>query len=196
MIEVIGDIFELAFSGNYDMLLVTTNGCVDRFGRNVMGAGFAKAIKELVPETAQTLGTFLQRQRERLKDVPRADVIEPWNIPYRIGSWKGVHLFSFPTKPTTVTVTENSLLPKYFPKFRTGQRVEGWMGFSQISLIERSAEFIANLVSTSLVIERVILPRAGTENGGLPWLDVKEVLDKYFDERYTVVELDKGQRRV
>src|ERR1700704_2000722 len=99
MIEIFGDIFEIAFSGEYDILLVPTNGSVDRFGKNIMGAGFAKAIKELVPETTQTLGTFLQLQRERLKDVPHADVIEPWNFPYKIGTWKGVHLFSFPTKP-------------------------------------------------------------------------------------------------
>lgn len=192
MLEVTGNIFDLAFadSTGYRLLLVTTNGgWSPRNGHAIMGAGFAHAVKELFPQAPETLGTFLRMYYERLKDQPYAEVREPWNIPYPIGERNGCHLFSFPTKPTRVTVTKTSLLPRFFTLQQMGMRIEGWKAKSQLPLIERSAKLITDLVGTeSSVIEKIFLPRVGTLNGGLAWDQVKEVLDKYMDDRYIVVE--------
>ncbi len=192
MLEISGDIFQLISQDPcpYNMLLVPTNGAVDRFGNAIMGAGFAKSVKDLVPETALKLGTWLTVQRKLLMKHPSSEETEPWNFPYRIGVYQGVHLFSFPTKSTKVTVTADSIIPRYRGKYELGQQIDGWMGVSQLPLIERSAKFIAELVNqVPLLIERVILPRVGTGEGALDWeTEVKPILDKYWDDRYTVVE--------
>lgn len=190
MIEVKGNIFNIALAEDapVNIMLVTTNGCWNsRDGKAIMGAGFARAVREQFPKVSENLGLFLSLNHKRFKDTPRASVIEPWNIPYKLGKQGNCHLFSFPTKPTQVTITKESVLPKYYDFKIHGMTTEGWKGYSQLSLIERSAEYIAELMNSSF-IERVYTVRPGCSNGGLEWAQVKPVLDKYFDSRYTIVE--------
>ena len=192
MIEVSGDIFDLAFQCKEpNILLITTNGVWNSEGKAILGRGIAKTAKELFPQTPETLGTFLRMNYNRLKDRARADVEEPWNIPYRIGMKGQTHIFSFPTKPTKITVTKTSILPKYFSQRQMGMRIEGWKGFSLPSLIERSAKYISTLVGeTPSLIERVFSIRPGCANGGLSWENqVKPLLEQYFtDDRFVIVE--------
>ena len=194
MIETKGNIFDLALKCDVpNILLVTTNGCWDpRTGNAIMGAGIAKAAKEMFPDCSKTLGTFLRVHYERFKDMsPGIDIKEPWNLPYRIGMNNNTHIFSFPTKPTKITVTKTSILPKYFSQRQMGMFIEGWKGFSLLPLIERSAEFIAGIVGDEpSLIERVFSIRPGCANGGLDWeSQVKPLLDKHWDSKYTIVEL-------
>ena len=191
MFEMTGNIFDLAFnSPGPNILLIMTNGCWTSKGDAVMGRGIAKAAKELFPDCSKTLGTFLRLHYEHFKDYPGSEEGEPWNVPYKIGMHGDTHVFSFPTKPTKVTVTKTSILPRFFSERQMGMRIDGWKGFSLLPLIERSAKFIASLVGEKpSFLERVFLPRVGTLNGGLEWDDVREVLEKYFnDDRYIVVE--------
>lgn len=193
MKEVRGNIFDLAFEEDAPptILLVTTNGVWDGHGDAVMGAGFAKAVREYFPDCPNTLGIFLRMHYNRLKDKPRADIEEPWNLPYKIGAKDAVHLFSFPTKPTKVTVTPKSVLPKYYSQRQHAMRIEGWKAYSQLPLIERSAKYIAGLLEgNQAVIQRVLSTRPGTLNGGLSWeSQVKPLLAQYFvDDRFIIVE--------
>lgn len=188
MIEVVGNIFDLAYTCEVPtILLVPTNGCLDSHGRAVLGAGFAKAVKEYFPECSSALGTCLRTQYERLKHTENAENLEPWNIPYKIGRQGDCHLFSFPTKATYVTMDKALVLPRYFSQQNIGQKTEGWKGYSQLSLIERSARYIVGIVENSK-IQCVFSTRPGTSNGGLHWSQVKPLLEKFFfDDRFIIV---------
>jgi hypothetical protein len=188
MIELKGKIFEMAFQDTLpNLLLITTNGCWNEKTKTaIMGAGIAKAAKEMFPDSPKNLGTILSIQFNRFKEYEN----EPWNIPYKIANKNNTHVFSFPTKPTRVLVTETSILPKFFSRSQLGKNIEGWKARSPLWLVERSAKFIAELVGESpSFIEQIFLPHVGCDNGGLDWeTQVKPVLDKYMDDRYTVVE--------
>ena len=191
MIELTGDIFKIAFReyGTYDAFLVTTNGFWNAKGEAVMGAGVARTMKERYPDIPKTLGTFLRENHKRMKDDAGAKEREPWNVPYCIGKGvRGVNIFSFPTKPTFIYRKEDAL-DCYTYEFDRENRLPGWKGKGSLSLIERSAQlFHAWVESAPLIFKHIILTRPGCGNGQLSWSEVKPVLDKYFDERYTLVE--------
>lgn len=67
----------------------------------------------------------------------------------------------------------------------------GWKEKASYDLIDESCE---KLVSIFQRMNRafIYLVRPGCGNGGLGWEDVKPVLDKWLNDRYVVVERDKG----
>lgn len=196
MKEVKGNILQEIAKGTHEsILLVTTNGYFSSKGVNVMGAGFAKAVLDRIPGIDSTLGTILKVQHMRLKRMENADTEEPWNIPYKIGTYKildkhkTTHIFSFPTKPTRVMVRKETVLPRFYSTSRIGETVEGWKAYSQLPLIERSAKFIRDFIDESPLIERVLSVRPGCSNGGLDWeSQVRPVLEPYFDDRFIIME--------
>jgi len=190
MIEIVGDIFtELKRDSRspYSMVLVPTNGCVTKDGRAIMGAGFAKAVRDRYPSVQEVLGQYLQHNRKRQKQEPN----EPWNVPYLLGvTFEHTYIFSFPTKPSTLIYEDSNVLPQYARHLRRGCRVEGWKGKADLHLIERSAVFISRLVDDATdILRTILLPQVGCGYGELSWeTDVRPLLAKYFDQRYTVVK--------
>ena len=62
----------------------------------------------------------------------------------------------------------------------------GWELKSVPSLIRDSAERLARFADQKKWKE-VIVPRPGCGNGGLPWEDVKEILEPIFDDRFLII---------
>ena len=61
-----------------------------------------------------------------------------------------------------------------------------WWEKADLKLIEESAKQLASLCPQ----EEIYLPRVGCGNGKLDWKDVKPILEKYFDDRFIIVELE------
>ena len=59
-----------------------------------------------------------------------------------------------------------------------------WFEKADLELIEQSAKQLLYVVDRP-----IYLPMVGCGNGRLAWKDVKPVLDKYFDDTFTVVAL-------
>lgn len=59
-----------------------------------------------------------------------------------------------------------------------------WWENSDIKLIEDSAKFLSQYWFGN---KNIYLPRVGCGNGKLIWNDVKLILEKYFDDRFIVV---------
>ena len=80
----------------------------------------------------------------------------------RVGFFKPYNVFTFPTK-------------------------HNWYEKSDLVLIEQSALHLSMAVNW-LEFDKVYLVRPGCSNGKLQWPDVKPVIEKYFDERFIVVQ--------
>lgn len=66
-----------------------------------------------------------------------------------------------------------------------------WHERADPELIRRSAEqFVA--LADKFGYERVVMPRLGSGNGGLPWREVRPLLEEVLDKRFTVVTFPKG----
>lgn len=62
-----------------------------------------------------------------------------------------------------------------------------WEMGASLQLIEQSAAQLAQLVH-AMGVSRVYMVRPGCGNGGLKWEDVKPILNRHLDARFTVVE--------
>lgn len=65
-----------------------------------------------------------------------------------------------------------------------------WWKEADINLIERSADQLRILSDGMMISEndqQIYLPRVGAGNGRLKWDVVKSILEKYLDDRFTVV---------
>lgn len=60
-----------------------------------------------------------------------------------------------------------------------------WREKADLNLIEKSCK---ELVKEAPRQDNIYMVRPGCGNGGLDWKDVKPVLEKYLDDRFTVVE--------
>jgi hypothetical protein len=63
-----------------------------------------------------------------------------------------------------------------------------WWELAEFWLIERSCQELVELVTT-LEWETVWMVRPGCGSGGLDWINVKPILEKYLDGRFTVCSL-------
>ena len=141
------DIFSLLKSG--DALTVPTNGMVKVDGSLVMGAGFAKQMNDKTNgELAKYLGT---------------KVLSEGNIVHYAGMYKGVYLFSFPTK-------------------------SDWKNNSDIKLIEKSAIRLYSMLSDNDKINKIYMPFPGIGKGNLREDVVLEVLENILDTRFILVK--------
>lgn len=64
-----------------------------------------------------------------------------------------------------------------------------WNEEADLELIERSTKELVALADFN-EWDEVLMPRPGCGNGRLDWRQVKDVLERYLDERFTVVTFD------
>ena len=89
-------------------------------------------------------------------------VKEHGNVPYHIAEYR---IISFPTKHHY-----------NYP--------------SDIDLIENSARLVAKIADT-MSLENIVMPEVGCGLGSLEWNDVKKVIGKILDDRFTVISKRK-----
>jgi len=171
--EIKGNILD--YIGKRSIVCVTTNCFVKKNGENVMGAGNAKDFKNAYPDLPFSIGVGL-------KFGPGPSIVK--SIPIVDGrKVKNTYIMTFPTKPDYVVVKKDktNILPIYRDKCSKGQKVPGYMGYSDLELIRKSADFInfeIQIMEKYKVpwIHGVIIPKPGIENRGLTWKKVKKVL--------------------
>jgi len=61
-----------------------------------------------------------------------------------------------------------------------------WYKDAELAIIERSCQQL-NLMTTAYTFDHIYMPRVGCGNGNLHWNEVKPILEKYLDRRYTIV---------
>lgn len=183
MRERVGNIWD--YVGNpKTAIVVTTNGCIDKKGEAVMGAGIARQAKERYPMTARRLGNFLSHNA--LLGEHRED---EWNIPYLIN--RDPLIFSFPTKPARVVATIDNLhIMEEYRNVPKGTILPGWKAMSDLKIIERSAILLVQFVKP-LGLKEIVLPQPGCGHGGLDWIFVDEVIRPIFDDRFLILYYER-----
>lgn len=165
MIETKADLFEMIFEEKTDAICITTNGQVLTDGRAAMGGGCAGVCARKYPETAIRLGKCLTNFAT--------------NQPFVIGALdkQGKYL-----EPTMKLIKARRFKCLVF-SFPTIDRI---LDGAKLNLIEQSAMELKVLVDR-FELRGVIVPRPGCGIGGLSYREVKPVLERFFDDRFTVV---------
>jgi hypothetical protein len=147
-----------------DAICIPTNGFVKKCGECVMGAGVAKQAAQKFPDLPKKVGDFLKANGNRVGVVY-----------YIVNSSKNeckcpdyTYLLTFPTK-------------------------YNWFEDSDPALIEKSCQELLDF-TTRIGWTNVILPRPGCANGNLKWADVKPICEKYFDDRFTIVDINGDKK--
>lgn len=87
-----------------------------------------------------------------------------------------------------VTSHGNKIMAAYVPGYKgliIGFPVKyNWWEKADLLLIEESCKQLVEFVSPD---DTCVLPRPGCGNGKLKWEDVKPILEKYLDDRFTVI---------
>ena len=183
-----GDLWEEISTGDYDAVLIPTNGAYKASGEAIMGAGVARQAKDRYPSICPFLGKMLKANLERMDDEEGTNrIAEPWNVPYKIGKTENDTLiFSFPTKPTWAYTSPDNyhIVTRYRQEAKGKERVPGWQSKSSLPLIDRSARLIS---AVTREFSQIALPTVGTGQGELTAKEVIEVLEAHFDDRFVVV---------
>lgn len=166
MLEAKGNIF----TAKCDALCITTNGYVARNGDAVMGRGCAKQAAEYVPNLKSTLGKLLKNRG---------------NVVHVIHYQNYTYLLSFPVKPHSIVLGDDREVVRHMRgKFKIGDTVPGWACVADYNMIVESALQLVDLTDR-MGWEKVILPRPGCGAGELDWEEIKPMLEKFFDDRFT-----------
>lgn len=171
-----GNIFEYAKNQNKTgeniAVAVTTNGILRMNGYAVMGAGIAKYAKEHLHIANLTM----------LKSITGMEFLEENNtIDYVLGKMlklHGNHAFYLGLWYDDVTDFTCGIV--------TMPTKWDWREDSDVDLIARSADemMTAKLVNN---LTNVYLPAPGCSNGKLSFSDVKPVISKILDDKFTCV---------
>lgn len=148
------------FAETGDAICITTNGAIKCNGCGVMGAGVAKIAAQRFPQLPKKLGTSLKQ----------------------LGNH--VAVLDFITRPTA----NECKCPDYtyivsFPVKHM------WYDTADMALIEQSCQELVAMADRTGWKE-ISLPRPGCANGKLNWADVKPLCEKYFDDRFTIVDIN------
>lgn len=172
--EIKGNILD--YVGKRKAICITTNCFVKKNGDNVMGKGNAKDFKDAYPDLPASIGISLKfgTGPSIVKSIPTISNKEI----------KNTYIITFPTKPDYVIVEKGmaNILPFYRDKCIKGQKVPGFMAYSDLELIRKSADllnFTINIFKKHNINDwkcGVVVPKPGIESGGLKWKDVKKVL--------------------
>jgi hypothetical protein len=173
--EIKGNIWD--FIGRSNVICITIN-LYFKNDKNIMGAGIAKEAKERYPELPHNVAFIYDNfgfdthilMTEHLTKM-KNNILTGINI---------THIIGFPTKPAWVRVnkTRSNILPYYrtLPFVFAGKDIPGYMGYSDLELIKKSAKYLKKKIELAGFWNRVILPKPGCSHGGLQWNNVKEAL--------------------
>lgn len=172
------DIFSLV--GTVDALAITTNGCVKKDGTNVMGKGVAKKANELWPGLNVALGSLIKINGNHVHIII--------NI-------KGTCIISFPTKPESMYILDDSDLNQKVvsymrPKMKVASYCPGWACKSDLQLIDQSCAELKALTDDK-GWKSVALPKPGCACGELMWEEVSVILSNYFDDKFLICNLEE-----
>lgn len=161
MREVKGNLFDYPA----DAICITTNPIVNAKGLAVMGAGVALEAARRYPWIRKALAVRLQAR--------------PWA--------NALFVFDpldYEESPTFWPVGEDEPPPKVvaFPV------KHHWREPADYGLIRSSAYKLVT-ITDAMGWETVALPRPGCGNGGLPWPDVRRLIDPLLDDRFVIVDL-------
>lgn len=170
--------------GEVDAICVTTNGCIKRNGRAVMGRGIARTACDLFPNIDITLAADLRSEGLRVVTLCQP----PDNTA----------IVAFPTKGTDYVLTEEDVTSGAYKQFvmpdflasqlrrpTPGSVVPGWACRSDLALIRQSCQQLVELTNQTGWTE-IHLPMPGCGNGGLQPQHVRPILEEHFDDRFTV----------
>jgi hypothetical protein len=162
------DLFETIFEDKVDAICITTNGQFGEDGRAFMGGGCAGICAKRWPETAFRLGKCLKNFMT--------------NTPFVIGALdkEGKYI-----EPNLKLIKEHKFKCLIFSFPTIDNLIDG----AKLSLVRQSAEELKKLVDR-FDLRNVIVPRPGVGIGGLEWKDVKEVIEPFFDDRFTIVSFE------
>ncbi len=147
------------FDETGDAICITTNGAIKCDGCAVMGAGIAKEAAIRFPELPKKLGMNLKT----------------------LGNH--VTVLDFISRPT-----DNECKCPKFTYIVAFPVKTMWYDKADLSLIEQSCKELVD-ITTRTGWTKVSLPRPGCLNGKLSWEEVKPICEKYFDDRFTIVDL-------
>lgn len=196
MHEIKGNLFD---QKDADVICITTNGCCNKQGANIMGAGCAGEAKRLWPDIEYLIGEQISRygnQVHRLT-VPQKDGTPGFIVGGSFQEQKGglpYHLFTFPTKPAICTYA--ALLPTYRKRYwetSSARYYPGWMAKSSLDIITHSAAQLVDLVNQLFATkqgsyDKVVIPQPGCGAGGLSWEDdVSPILRSILDNRFYTI---------
>ena len=159
------DLFETIYEDDVDAICITTNGHYDKEGRAAMGGGCAGVCAKRWPETAFRLGKCLKNMMV--------------NVPFVLGALneKGEYI-----EPNLKMIKERKFKTLIF-SFPT---INNLMDGGNLDLIKNSARELKILVD-KFGLRGVVIGRPGVGIAGLNWIDVKPVLEEFFDDRFIVV---------
>jgi hypothetical protein len=138
------------------IVCVTTNGVLNKDGKNIMGKGNAGAMAKLLPFLPYKMGMFLKLYGHNVGFI-----------------WKGI--ISFPTKPEFGTIED--ALPFYRDRYGNNPNVKvpGYWCKSSIDLVRKSMDQLNQLV-TMYELSNVYLPIPGVGNGQLTMEEINPIL--------------------
>ena len=169
MKELKGNLWEM----ECDAVCISTNGFIKNNGECVMGRGCAKEAAEFFPEIPKLLG-------DRIKKYG--------NVVQTIRHFEGVAILSYPVKPemNPFLADKDEVVKHMRDKYKLGDQVPGWACVALINIIEQSAKQLVELADRH-GWKKVLIPQVGCGAGELNWSEVKPILDKILDDRFTAV---------
>ena len=164
MIELTGDMFEVAGDEAFDALCITTNGFLKNDGNAVMGRGCAKQAALRWPDmhegTAVSIVSFpVKPTRKQFGSIEERNA---GCVQHMVGRWGPGDL-----------------------------NIPGWAVKADINLIVKSAGELVHLANT-LEWDKILLPRPGCGAGELTWEDVHPRLKDILDNRFYCITFEEG----
>jgi len=186
--EIKGNIWD--YIGKCDAMCIPINLYM-KDEKNIMGAGLAKELKERYPEIPHSIffiynnfGFDIHILMTEHLTKSKNNIITGINTTLILG---------FPTKPEWIRVNKSrsNVLPYYKTKpfVFAGKDIPGYMGYSDLKLIKKSATILKRKIE--ITGWKVILPKVGTGKGELEWKNVKKVLEEvglYQMNEVTIIE--------
>jgi len=148
------------FEETGDAICITTNGAIKCNGCGVMGAGVAKEAAIRYPQLPKKLGSNLKQLGNHVNILDF--IIHP--TPSECKCPKYTYIVAFPVKHM-------------------------WYDNADLTLIEQSCKELVAMADR-IGWQNVSLPRPGCMNGKLEWATVKPICEKYFDDRFTIVDIN------
>ena len=160
--------------GKADAICITSNGFVKKDDKAVMGRGIALEARNKFKGIDLWLGRAIKRNGNIVNFLQKEG--KTWIISFPVK--RDFLIYDYPV--------EDKLVKHMKGKFRPDQIVPGWALKAELTDIALSAQLLKYTIDNH-EWKSVYMTQPGCHNGELNWSDVEPILDKYLDERVTVV---------